>query len=151
MAGPHDADEELLAELHAAMVSAAAVPDWFLDTANAAFAWHRLNVELAVLTADSAAEPEPAGARAEPLAVRSLTFSGRAVTIELEIEPGAVHGQVLPPQAGTVELRGRRGTPAPVAVDDDGWFAIRPRPTGVFRLVFRSAAGHSVLTDWAIA
>ncbi|MGW4060013.1 hypothetical protein ACWEGE_17125 [Amycolatopsis sp. NPDC004747] len=147
----HDADEELLAELHAAMTAAAAVPDWFRDTANTAFTWHRLNVELAVLTEDSAREPELAGARAEPLAVRSLTFSGRAVTIELEIEPDAVHGQVLPPQPGTVEIRARRGTPAPVAVDDDGWFAIRPRPTGVFRLMFRSARGHSVLTDWTIA
>jgi len=150
MAEDRDTDEELLSELGAAMHRAAVVPAWFLDTASTAFEWHQLNIDLAVVTQDSATEPELAGARADPLSVRSMTFTGRAVTIGLEIDRDAVHGQVAPPQAGTIEIRARDGVSTTVAVDEDGWFAVRPKPAGAFRLLFRSDGGHSVLTDWAI-
>lgn len=148
MPDDRNADEELLAELGAAVHAAAEVPEWFLDTARQAFEWRAFDAERAALTHDSAVEPELAGARAEPLSVRSLTFSGRELTIGLEVDPDALHGQVAPPRAGTIEIRSRGGTTTTVAVDEDGWFAIRPKPAGAFRLLFRGADGHVVLTEW---
>jgi hypothetical protein len=41
------------------------------------------------------------------------------------------------------------GATTAVPVDEDGWFAIRPKPAGAFRLLFRGADGHVVLTEWA--
>jgi hypothetical protein len=128
-------DERLLAELSAALREAEDVPDWFLDAAKTAFELRALDTELAMLTHDSATTPELAGARAEPLSVRSLTFSGRETTIGIEVDPDALHGQVAPPRAGEL-------------VDEHGWFVVRPKPAGAFRLFFRSDGGQVVLTGW---
>ena len=141
-------DEELLAELGAALREAEDVPDWFLDTARAAFEWHALDAELAMLTHDSATTPEPAGSRAEPLSLRSLTFAGRETTIGIEVGPDALHGQVAPPQAGEMEIRPREGRPTTVPVDEDGWFVVSPKPAGTFRFFFRSTGGQVVVTGW---
>jgi hypothetical protein len=141
-------DERLLAELSAALREAEDVPDWFLDAAKTAFELRALDTELAMLTHDSATTPELAGARAEPLSVRSLTFSGRETTIGIEVDPDALHGQVAPPRAGELEIRSRDGATTPVPVDEHGWFVVRPKPAGAFRLFFRSDGGQVVLTGW---
>jgi hypothetical protein len=143
-----ESDEELLAGLRAALRAEAEVPAWFAETGKAALEWRALDAELATLTEDSATTAEPAGARAERLSVRSLTFTGRDVTIGIEADPDELHGQIAPPQAGQIEVRPRRGVVRKVSVDDLGWFVVRPKPAGAFRLCFRSAGGHVVLTDW---
>lgn len=148
MAEQWKSDEELLAELRAALRAEAEVPAWFTEAGKAALEWRSLDAELATLTEDSATTPEPAGARAEPLSVRSLTFTGREVAIAIEVGPDELHGQIAPPRAGELEVRPRRGAVRKLPVDELGWFVVRPKPTGAFRLCFRSAGGPVVLTDW---
>jgi hypothetical protein len=134
-------DDRLLADLGAAVREAAAVPESFLAAGRAAFAWRTVDAELATLGAPEAAAPVRGPARA-------FTFTAGGVTIEVEATDDALVGQVAPPGPGTVELRPARGAPIAAAVDDLGWFALRPLPAGMFRLYLAPANGSPVVTEW---
>jgi hypothetical protein len=102
-------DDRLLAELGEAVRAGRAVPEQFVQIGKAAFAWHDIDAELARLTFDSApgagmaaAGAAAAGLRSDRAALRSLTFVSSELTIELEVHPDAIRGQVVPPQPGTV-------------------------------------------------
>lgn len=146
-------DEELLAELGAAVRAGEEVPASFLAAGRVAFAWRNVDAELATLGFDSAARGGDAGAlagtRAERATLRALTFVAAGLTIELELTPGALLGQVVPPQPGEVELQTPGGAARSVPVDDVGWFAFRPAPAGMCRLRLRPAAAITpILTEW---
>jgi hypothetical protein len=143
-----DDDEVLLAALGEALRAEARVPQSFLEAARATFAWHNIDAELAALTYDSARdEREPALTRAEPAALRAFTFAARHLTIELHLSDGGLHGQVVPPQAGEVEVRPARGRVTAVPIDEVGYFTLSTVPTGPFRLYIRTADGGCALTD----
>jgi hypothetical protein len=139
-------DDRLLAELGAAMRGAAQVPARFVEVGKSAFAFRGVSAEIAALTHDSAGAAL-AGTRAEP-ALRSLTFVAGELAIELEITADALVGQVVPPRSGEIELVGPTGPIATTGVDDVGWFALRPAPTGPVRLHLRTADGESIHTEW---
>jgi hypothetical protein len=146
-----DDDEELLATLGEALRAADEVPPRFVEAGKAAYAWHNVDAELAALTFDSANDaPERVLAltRTEMAPLRALTFASPRLSIHLEVTRDALHGQVVPEQAGEIELRPASGAPATIAVDEVGWFVIRPAPSGAFRLRCRTATGATVLTDW---
>lgn len=150
-------DDELLAELGAAVRAGEGVPASFRAAGRAAFAWRNIDAELATLGFDSAAgaaargedAPVLAGTRAERATLRALTFVASGITIELELTPDALLGQVVPPQPGEVELQTPDGGARPATIDDVGWFAFRPAPAGMCRLRLRTAqATTPVLTEW---
>ena len=144
-------DEGLLGALDDALRSSRDVPDRFVEAGKASYAWHGIDAELARLTYDSATM-EPAGAlattRAEAASLRAMTYAARALAIELEVTDDALLGQLVPPQAGEVELRSSDGRTATVPVDEVGWFSFRPTPAGTFRLSCRPAEGRNITTDW---
>lgn len=148
-----DGDERLLADLGAALRAQREVPERILEIGREAFAWHDVDAELAALTYDSTSVPSsgpasvPAGTRAEPAALRAMTFAADRVTVELEVTADALVGQVVPPGPGEIEVQPRTGERRTVPVDDVGWFAIRPRPSGLFRLHVRTADAD-VHTEW---
>lgn len=119
-----------------------------MQAGKAAFAWRDPDAALAVLSHDLA-DAVRSGTRAEASASRSLTFVVGDRTIELEVTQDAVVGQVIPAPAGEVELVGPNGRSGSVAVDDVGWFTIRPIPSGPVRLHLRTADGP-VHTEWVI-
>jgi hypothetical protein len=151
-------DDQLLAELGAALRSAQEVPAGFIEAGKSAFAWHDVDSELARLVSDSDAgapaqtpEPAPAGLRSDGgrAEVRTMTFASDEVTIELDIEPDALRGQVVPPQAGAVQIRfGASTPPQDFPIDEVGWFVIRPLPAVPFRLSVRLSDGSAALTSW---
>ena len=140
-------DDELLAELGAAMRGAAQVPARFVTVGKSAFAFRGVSAEIAALTHDSAGAAL-AGTRAESAALRSLTFVASELAIELEVTADALVGQVVPPRSGEIELVGPSGPIASTAVDEVGWFAIQPAPTGPIRLHLRMSDGESIRTEW---
>lgn len=143
-----DGDEQLLHDLDEALRTAREVPTRFVQAGQAAFAWYNIDAELAELTNDSALDNAlTAGTRAEPASVRALTFVASQLTIEVEVTPDALLGQVVPPQSGEIELLGRDGSARTLPIDDVGWFVIRPVPTGLFRLHVRTADAAAV-TEW---
>jgi hypothetical protein len=146
-------DEELLAALGDAMKARQEVPDWFVETGKNAFAWHNIDAELAQLTYDSSVDADQgqvagaAAVRSEAASIRALTFTSTHLSLELEVASESLLGQVIPPQAGTLEVHTTAGvTSSPV--DEIGCFAVDPIPASPFRLRCRTADGADVLTGW---
>ena len=141
-------DEQLLAALREAIKARAAVPSWFTETGKNAYAWHNIDAELAQLTYDSRTDADAmAVTRSETATIRALTFTSAHLSIELEVADGSLLGQVVPPQAGTLETRTKVGmTTSPV--DEGGFFAVEPIPPGPFLLRFRTTDGTYVMTAW---
>lgn len=152
-AGAEHDDDVLLAELGAAVRAGEQVPASFLAAGRAAFAWRTVDAELATLAVDSAAASVEAlpGTRAGRASLRALTFVAAGLTLELELTPDALLGQVVPAQPAQVQLQERGGPGRSAAVDDVGWFAFRPAPSGMFRLRVQTAAGAVVMTEWTTA
>lgn len=153
MSNDRNDDDQLLASLGEAVRSAKDVPARFVEIGKAAFTWREIDAELAALThdsADSAIGRVAARTRADPADLRTLTFVASRLTVELEVVPDALLGQLVPPQPGEIELLRRDGATSMAAVDDVGWFAIRPLPSGLFRLRVRPAQGEPVMTEWIL-
>lgn len=145
-------DDQLLAAVGDALRAAGETPRRLVEIGKAAFVWRDIESDLAALTYDSAAsEPDPRLVGAlrgtESATLRAMTFVASRLTIELELTSEALLGQVTPFEPGEVDLWPAHGAPRPVPIDEVGWFAVRPLPTGPFRLHVRTGAG-SVLTDW---
>lgn len=145
-------DEELLAALQQAFSARRTVPPEFVEAGKNAFAWHTIDGELAQLTYDSIYGVDHlASTRAESAAVRALTFASLCLTIELEVSEDSLVGQVLPPQAATIEVQDRMGAGRVIPTDGIGSFSIRPIPRGRFGLHCRAASGIYVRTSWITA
>jgi multidrug efflux pump subunit AcrA (membrane-fusion protein) len=143
-------DDELLARLAEARQAADRVPREFIEAGKAAYAWRDIDAELAELVYDSALEEaQLAGQmRAEQAQLRALTFTAAALTIEIEVSDEALLGQLVPPEAGEVEVITPAGTAQLEPIDDVGFFTIRPVPAGSFRIHCRTASGTFVATNW---
>jgi hypothetical protein len=145
-------DDGLLAELGEAVQAAQVVPPRFLQVGRDAFVWHTVDAELAELSYDSAAEPPAAlaGVRADPSALRVLTFAASGVTIEVDVTAVGLQGQVVPAVRGEIELQLRDGSRHTTPLDDAGWFLFTPRPAEMFRLCLRSPERGTALTPWTV-
>ena len=141
-------DEQLMAALRESMRARQAVPDWFIETGKSAYAWHNIDAELAQLTYDSHSDTNMAAiVRSEAASIRALTFTSAHLSIELEVTAGSLLGQVIPPQAGTLETHTRAGVTTS-QIDEIGCFTVDPIPDSPFRLRCRLADGTDVLTGW---
>jgi hypothetical protein len=144
-------DDELLRELREALRARRAVPPSFVAAAENAFAWRDIDAELAQLTYDSTeGSPLIEVTRTEAASIRALTFTHPRLIIELEISADAVHGQIVPPQIGTIEVQTHAGTGPEISTDEIGYFSIQPIPPGPFRVRCRVAAGIDVLSGWVM-
>jgi hypothetical protein len=142
-------DETVLAALREALRARQAVPPEFVEAAKSAFAWHNIDAELAQLTYDSTRESaEVLSVRAEAAPIRALTFSSAHLTIELEVTPDSLIGQVVPAQAATVVIHAGDGAETLFPTDETGCFSVRPIPPATFRLHCRTETGLEVLTRW---
>jgi hypothetical protein len=163
-------DEQLISALQAAVLAAGDVPSDFVEAGQAAYAWRAIDAELAALSYDSQAaqaagdgEPALAGMRAEPAALRALTFSSDRLTIEVQIGGDRLLGQVAPPPSWPQDAVPRDGSAAAecqvrmelgdgtsvvAPADRVGWFTIRPVPAGPFRLRVIMTGRPDVLTRW---
>lgn len=143
----HD-DEELLAALGEAIRAREQVPEWFIETAKNAYAWHNIDAELAQLTYDSSRDRDAAAAvRSEAASIRALTFTSGQLSIELEVGESTLLGQIVPPRAGTLEIHTAAGVVSS-PVDEIGCFSVTPIPASPFRIRCRTEDGADVLTGW---
>lgn len=143
-----DDDDALLSALQVAIHSAQDVPAGFVEMGKASFTWFDIDAELAALRYDSEQDAlAGSSTRAEPGTSRSLTFEASRLSIELEIVGDVLHGQLVPSQAGQIQLRRADSSADDVAVNDLGYFTA-PSPHGRFRLHCRTADGTAVQTGW---
>lgn len=144
-----DDDDQLLSAVKTALAAVDEVPKRFVEIGKASFTWRDIDAELAALTYDSSRDAlAGAGTRAEPASLRCLTFDASQLTIEVEIIGDALHGQLVPPQPGQVEIRHADGTLSTAPVNEVGYFTATPVPAGTFRIYCRTANDIVVQTDW---
>lgn len=143
-------DDELLVLLAEAQQAAQRVPRDFIEAGKAAYSWRNIDAELAELACGPALEEAShAGhVRAEEAHLRTLTFTSTALTIAIEVTGEALLGQLVPLQAGEVEVITQAGRTQRERVDDTGCFTIRPIPNGSFRIHCRTASGAFISTKW---
>ena len=144
-AGWESDDDALLAALGEAVREEDAVPPRVVATGKGLFALYSLEADLAAL---EAGDKQLAGVRSAATAVRELDLTSGDLTVHLEIAARAISGQVVPPQAGEVDLQTRAGRPLRAQVDELGWFTLSPAPREEFRLLFLGTAGARALTGW---
>lgn len=75
-----------------------------------------------------------------------LTFTGDAVTIEVELAGERLIGQLLPAGPAEIEVRSAERTTS-VSADSLGRFTVE-LGAGPFSLRCRLAPDHTVVTDW---
>ncbi len=146
-----DDDDDLMAALQEAFRAERDVPREFIEAGQAAYTWRNIDAELATLTSDSAtglATAAAAPVRSAEASPRFLTFSSADLTIELEIGPDGIIGQIVPPRAGHADACPASGPASSTEIDDIGCFVIRPLPTSPFRLHCHASSGISALTTW---
>lgn len=155
--GEHDSqhDDELMAELAAAVAEEAAVSDRRRAAARAAFTWRTIDAELAELLHDSALDAGAAvrsgsGAAEGP---RMLSFRRAAVTLEVEVDGTTVLGEVIDEHDGdaapaTVTLQRPDADDRVAEADASGFFRFEDVGSGSVRFVV-ARAGWSLTTPWA--
>lgn len=142
-------DDELFAVLEEALREERDVPADFVEAGKAVFALHSIDAELAALVYDSLANALPAAATRAPRAsIRELTLASRELKIHIQVTATALHGQIVPPQRGEIEVQMTNRSPQVIEIDEQGWFTVAPIPRVSFRLLCCTQAGTSVLTDW---
>ncbi|MET9390199.1 hypothetical protein ABZY20_07260 [Streptomyces sp. NPDC006624] len=139
-------DDELLEEeLRQAAAVLDPVPAELQQLAVDAYALHDLDARVAELTFDSLVDALPVrGATDVP---RMLTFRAGEVTVDVEVTPHGLMGQVLPPQPARIEVLGGPRPGAPLTADDLGRFTGDLPLSGPFALRLRTA-GDVVVTQW---
>jgi hypothetical protein len=140
-------EDRWLALLADALQDQPTVPRHVVEAAYAAYTWGDPDAELAKLTYDSDQEElAAAGTRSQQASLRSLTYTGPTVSIELMVEHGAVLGQLVPAQQGTLVVAYHDGSTSTLPVDGLGCFALSPAPAAPFQL--RLTGEVVVVTDW---
>ncbi|MET8076363.1 hypothetical protein [Streptomyces sp. NPDC005303] len=121
------------------------VPPALRQIAVEAFALHDLDSKIAELTFDSVVDALPVrGATGAP---RMLTFHAGEVTVDVELTPQGLMGQVLPPQSARIEVLSGPQAGSPLTTDDMGRFTCDASPAGPFALRLRTGE-QVIVTDW---
>ena len=145
-------DDLLLAEIGAAAAATGPVPHAVITAAKAVFELRSLDEELAMLTYDSIADVELAGAvRSERLAVRSLVFGLGDVSLDVDVLADSLVGQLHPPLPGTIVLESPTRPPLRAEIDELGMFSLPMVAPGDvrFRVEPRESGDASAfVTQW---
>jgi hypothetical protein len=154
MSTAHDTPDPLLDALRDVTAKVDPVPAAVTEFARLALGLRTIDAELAELVYDSATDAELATAVRGGESARMLSFAAGAVSVELEVtvagEVRDLVGQLVPPQAATIEIRHRDGS-VEVAADDLGRFAAPGIAAGPVSLQLRLlAVPHAtpVTTEW---
>lgn len=145
---PRDDDQEILDDLSEALLEAAPLAGTIAEYGRGAYAWRTVDQDLllASLTFDSSLEPVPER-RSEPGESRVLTFTAAPLSLELEVMPDHVVGQVVPPGPGEIRVETAEGVTFHVEADDIGFFDLPEVPRGPVRLRCDTPVARLV-TDW---
>lgn len=146
-------DSQLERELRQLAARLEPVPPELMTAAVDAFEWRDIDTELADLVYDSLLDTDQAalvrGARDQ----RLFSFQAQHLTIDLEVthtgQGRSLLGQVIPPQAGRVELRQQHRVTTVIA-DELGRFRSEPLPPGPLSLRLHTPGGGdaTVTTAW---
>jgi hypothetical protein len=143
-------DDELLTLLGESLGRDLTVSARATEAARGAYAWLRVEEELADLVFDSADEPELAGARGGPAVARQIMYQGGETTVECELDADGLVGEVLPPGPARVWRRSPGSGDTELDVDEHGRFTDAPPPAEPFSLRVARVGQPQVSTPWLL-
>jgi hypothetical protein len=146
---PSDDDRTMLDDLRTALAEAGEVPQEFLVAGRAAYAWHGIDAELALAEVifDSAYDAELATRATAAEASRMVSFQAADVTVDIEVAPDGITGQVTPAESCRIVGQGAVGTFDETTGDAAGLFVLGAPPSGPIRL--RVAwPDRAITTEW---
>ncbi len=117
-------DDYLMRELEEAVSETRWVSDTARTAARAAFSWRTVDSELLVLSYDSLLHEDAPVRRADGEAVRTASFQGDGITLEVEVDDGNLLGQLVPGRACHVLLENLDGSVVSTEADESGFFSI---------------------------
>ena len=143
-----DDDQCVLDDLAQAMREVAPMAEALTTRAHAAYSWRTVDEDLlfASLRFDSAVEPVTTS-RSAAAGPRILVFPSAPLSMELEVLPDQIVGQLVPPGAADIVVETESGTSVQVASDERGFFIVAPLPASPLRLRCDTPTGRLV-TDW---
>jgi hypothetical protein len=140
-------DEGLMQELAVAIGQERDVPDHRRQAAYGAFAWRTVEQDLLTLTHDSALQATAAVRGAED--VRTLSFEGNGLSLELEVDGATLTGQVVVPGSmSEVTMERADGVSRTVRADASGFFSM-DGATGTVRFAVE-VDGTVCRTEWTV-
>lgn len=143
-----DDDELLLQDLAEALRPVEHCARSLARRAGAAYSWRTVDADLflASLSYDSLVQSVDHSRTAEPLS-RFLVFSAAPLSVEMEVLPEQIVGQIIPPGQAEIVIETEGREPRRVTADERGLFLISPRPGGATRLRCDTDTARLV-TDW---
>ncbi len=151
MTNPAWDDDILLKDLAAALQEIEPMRDAVAARGRAAYTWRTIDDELALagISFDSSLAPAADlrdGTEASP---RVLIFDAEGISMELEVEPDRVTGQILPPSAGQIVVERQEAPEGTITVEADelGFFVLPATPAGLVRLRCQTREAKLV-TEW---
>jgi len=143
-----DDDQCVLDDLAQAWREVAPAAEALTTRAHAAFSWRTVDDDLllASLHFDSAVEPVTTS-RAAARGPRLLVFTSTPLSMELEVLPDQLVGQLVPPEVADIVVETESGGVARVTSDERGFFIVAPLPESPLRLRCDTPTGRLV-TDW---
>jgi hypothetical protein len=144
-------DDALLAQLRELAATQDPVPPEAVLAARSAWAYRRLDAELAELIEDSALELEPAGVRSDAPDNRLLTFAAEVAQIDVEVvvigDRRRIVGQCIPGTTLDVLIREPDGERT-AATDDLGRFEVEVAAGLISLRCVWPHTDHVVETAW---
>jgi hypothetical protein len=143
-----DDDQHILDDLSDAVREAASLAGAIAEYGRGAYAWRTVDQDLLLASLDFGPSPECVRElRSDPGDARVLVFTASSLSLEVEVMPGRVVGQVIPPGQGEIRVEAADGVTFHVEADDVGFFELPTVPRGPVRLRCDTPAGRLV-TEW---
>jgi len=143
-----DDDQQILDDLCGAIRQAAPLAGTIAEYGRGAYAWRTVDQDLLLACLDSDPSLERVrDLRSDAGDARVLVFTASVLSLELEVMPGRVVGQVVPPGPGEIRVEAADGVTFHIEADDVGFFELPTMPHGPVRLRCDTPTGRLV-TDW---
>jgi hypothetical protein len=143
---PWGEDDQLLAELRAALQQSGAPTPAMAAAGEAAYSWRSIDAELAVLSEESEATGS-ALVRSATTGTRTLEFQAAHLSVEVEETETGLVGQLVPPTPGEITLWGPGGELGRASADELGCFTLDHPAGDLVRIHCRTPSG-ALITDW---
>jgi hypothetical protein len=143
-----DDDQQILDDLSGAVREAASLAGTIAEYGRGAYAWRTVDRDLLLACLDFDPSLEPVrDLRSDAGDAQVLVFTASVLSLELEVMPGRVVGQIVPPGPGEIRVEAADGVTFHIEADDVGFFELPTMPHGPVRLRCDTPTGRLV-TDW---
>ncbi len=144
-----EADALLLEQLGAAL-GTMPPDDGLIARCEGLLTWLDVDAELAELLDQAPAELAGTRGGAGDATGMEFSIADGSCIVEIRLERGTLHGQVVGPTPAAVAVRVVSGVVEPAPLDAHGMFTIDHPPSGSARVEIQMNDGRRIHTDWFV-